>query len=137
MSLDEDIKKLKDNEIENILRNIDITNKKGKDISYLSFLFPWISLTIWKLLVYVEILPGIFWKLFNISGVIVFVFIFVFLISWYFLLALPFYLFGLLIVWKPIRKLLPSLSFYGCFTSKGCEQLKEKLNDLKYDRHVK
>jgi len=137
MSLDEEIKILKNNEIENIIGDIDSAKKKGKDISYFSFFFPWISLTIWKLLVYTNILTGTFWDLFNIQGFIVFVFIFVFLISWYLLLALPVYLFGLFFVWKPVRKLLPSLPFYGCFTSKGCEQLKEKINDIRYEKQIK
>jgi hypothetical protein len=133
MSLNEDIKPLTDNEIDNILRDIDIINKKGKDILFVSFFAPWFFLTLWKLLAYMEIIPGLQIEL---PGLFIFVFIFVFLILAYLLIALPFYVFGLFIIWKPIRKFLPSLPFYGCFTNKGCEQLKEKLNDMKYRRVV-
>ncbi len=134
MTITDDIKRFTDPEIEKIIREIDVVNKKGKEILYLSFVAPWLILTLWKLLAYAGIAPG-----FQIesSGIYIFIFIFLFLVSAYLLIALPFYLLGLFIIWRPLRKSLPSLPFFGCFSEKGYEQLKEKLHDVVYSRNVK
>ena len=134
MSLDKDIEKLANDKIDDVVNDINIFNKKGKDIAYFSAIFPWVLLFIWRLLWYANILPGI---QSDISGLAVIGFIIGFIIIWGIIFSFPIYLTGLYIIWKPVRKLLPSLPFYGCFTQKGCEQLKKKLNDAKFEKQSK
>jgi hypothetical protein len=139
MSLNEEIPALANNEIDGVINKINAVNKKGKDLAYLSIVFPWVLIALWRLLWYIELipaantLPGI---QSNISELALFEYWLLFMSIWFIGISITVYLIGLFIVWKPIREVITTLPFYGCVTTRGCEQLIAKLNDMKFDKQM-
>jgi len=127
MSFKNDTMNLTNENIEEIKHLVDTYYKKRKKVSVYSGIVPVVLFILWRLIWFEGVLPGRHSTIVNIPTVL-------FILLWYIVWYIPVFFIGLFIEWRPLKELLPSLRFFQCITKTGCEQVKDQLNDIIFNR---